>query len=237
MKKRKAKLESELFHPIKDYFEKLEFEVHGEVNSCDVIALRESEIIALELKLKFTLKLIYQCLERKKITNDVYAVIETPKGGLFSKDSKKMISLLKRLEIGLFFVSFYESGIKVDKILDPVLIPIRKNNRKKKLLLKEISERSGSYNIGGSRGAHISAYKEASIHVAVILSLNGELSAKDIKVIGGPEKTSTILIQNYYGWFTRIRRGVYILEAKGSNFINEHSDISKYYYDKYKESP
>lgn len=237
MKKRKAKLENELFYPLKDYFEEIGYEVHGEVNSCDLIALKDTEIIALELKLKFTLKLVYQCLERKKITNEVYAAIETPKGALFSKDSKKMINLLKRLEIGLFFISFYESGVKVDKILDPVLIPIRKNARKKASLLKEINERSGSYNIGGSRGAHISAYKEASIHVAVILSLNAELSAKNIKEIGGPEKSSTILIQNYYGWFARIRRGVYVLEPKGAAFIEHHSEIAEFYFNKYKESP
>ncbi|MGB3367724.1 MAG: DUF2161 family putative PD-(D/E)XK-type phosphodiesterase [Acidaminobacteraceae bacterium] len=236
MKKIKAKLESELFYPLKDYFEEIGYEVHGEVNSCDIIAIKDSEIIALELKLKFTLKLVYQCLERKKITNIVYAAVETPKGGLFSKDSKRMINLLKRLEIGLFFISFYESGVKLDKILDPVLIPVRKNARKKALLLKEINDRSGSYNIGGSRGAHMSAFKEASIHVAVILSLKGELSAKDIKEFGGPEKSSTILIQNYYGWFARIRRGVYVLEPKGASFIQQQSDISEFYFNKYKES-
>lgn len=233
MKKVNAKLESDLFHPLKEYFDKLGFDVHGEVNSCDVIAIKDTDIIAFELKLKFSLKLVYQCLERKKISNDVYAVIETPKGGLFSNDSKRMINLLKRLEIGLFFISFYESGVKVDKILDPVIIPIRKNNRKKNALLKEINNRSGSYNIGGSRGAHISAFKEASMHVAVILSLYGELSAKAIKEIGGPKNTSTILSKNYYNWFSRVRYGVYKLEVKGSDFIKEYSEISNFYFDKY----
>ena len=233
LKRTKAKLECELFFPIRDFFISKGYEIYGEVKNCDVIALKDTEIIAIELKLKFSLKLVYQCLERKKITNDVYAVIETPKGGLFSKDSKNVINLLKRLEIGLIFISFYESGVKVEKILDPVLIPVRKIAKKKNALLKEINNRSGSYNIGGSKGAHISAYKEATIHVASLLSLNGEMSAKDIKALGGPENSNVILNKNYYNLFSKVRRGIYKLEDTGLKFLESHKDISKFYLDKY----
>ena len=235
MKKLKAKYETELYGPLKDFFEGYGYEVHGEVKNCDLIALKDDEIVALELKLKFSLKLVYQCLERKTLSPCVYAVIETPKGGIYSKESKRMINLLKRIEVGLFCVSFYESGVKVDKILDPVLIPIRHNTRKKKQLLKEIDNRSGSYNVGGSKGPHISAFREASIHVAAILSLHGQMSAKSIKEIGGPEKTSSILIQNYYGWFAKVERGVYKLDEMAYSYLKTYPHIFDFYRDKYIE--
>ena len=52
-------LETELFNPIKIYLEKQGFKVKGEIDSIDVLAIKEDYIISIELKNHITLKLIY----------------------------------------------------------------------------------------------------------------------------------------------------------------------------------
>lgn len=233
MKRIKVTKETELYPPIKEHFQDLGYDVHGEVKDCDVVAIKDEDMIILELKLKFNLKLVYQCLDRKKSTKNVYAVIEAPKGGLFNKDNKRMVDLLKRLEIGLFFVYFYESGNKVEMILEPTTSSTRMNKKKSASIKKEISKRSGSYNEGGARGGRVTAFKEASIHVAVLLHIHGEKKISDLKKLGAPDNSQSILYHNYYGWFQRVTKGVYTLSDDGKNVIDEFKDISTYYLNKY----
>lgn len=233
MKRVKISKETELYIPIKEHFESLGYDVHGEVKDCDVVAIKDDEMIILELKIKFNLKLVYQCLDRKKSTKNVYAVIEAPKGGLFNKENKRMVDLLKRLEIGLFFVYFYESGIRVEMILEPVISSTRMNKKKSNSIKKEISNRSGSYNKGGTNGERITAFKEASIHTVVLLHLNGEQKISALKKLGAPDNAQNILYHNYYGWFVRVRTGIYTLTDEGKSVLNDYKEICNYYLNKY----
>ena len=52
--------ESDLYGPVRDYLEGLGYEVKGEVRDCDITALRDGELIVVELKRGFTLELVYQ---------------------------------------------------------------------------------------------------------------------------------------------------------------------------------
>ena len=58
--------ESDLYAPVRDYLEGLGYEVRGEVRGCDIAAVRDGELIVVELKTGFTLELIYQALDRQQ---------------------------------------------------------------------------------------------------------------------------------------------------------------------------
>ena len=65
-------LERDLYGPVRDYLQSLGYEVKGEVKNCDVTALRDGELIVVELKRGFTLELIYQAVDRQRIADGVY---------------------------------------------------------------------------------------------------------------------------------------------------------------------
>lgn len=64
--------EKALFSPIKYLLEDKGFLVKGEINDIDILALKDDLMLAVELKTKITLKLIYQAIERFKVCEKVY---------------------------------------------------------------------------------------------------------------------------------------------------------------------
>jgi len=233
-RRKKIYTESDLYEPLKLHLEDQGYLVKAEVKSCDVVATRKDEVVALELKKSFNLKLVYQCLERLKYADAVYAVIAAPKEGQLSKSIKQCKNLLSRISIGLILVYLYESGARVQVVLQPNNIPIKKNGRLKKVVLREFNNRSGSYNIGGTKGEIATAYREAAIHCAVIIEKVGEASPAQIRKIGGPENGGSIMNNNYYGWFDKVRRGIYVNTPVVQEALEQYKDIAKYYRKKYK---
>lgn len=61
--------ESDLYGPVRDYLAGLGYEVKGEVKDCDVTAMRDGELIVVELKKGFTLELVYQALDRQRVAD------------------------------------------------------------------------------------------------------------------------------------------------------------------------
>ena len=65
--------ESDLYQPLKRYLETQGYEVKGEIQNCDVMAIREDEPpLVVELKLNFNLQVILQSVERLGLTSNVY---------------------------------------------------------------------------------------------------------------------------------------------------------------------
>ncbi|RUX56981.1 hypothetical protein EN994_08325, partial [Mesorhizobium sp. M7A.F.Ca.CA.002.09.1.1] len=59
--------ETSLYAPVKRFLESLDFVVKGEIDGCDVVALREGEppvVVICELKLQFNLELVLQGVDR-----------------------------------------------------------------------------------------------------------------------------------------------------------------------------
>ena len=71
--------ESDLYGPVRDYLENLGYQVKGEVKDCDIAALRDGELIVVELKRGFTLELIYQALDRQRVADGVYVAVPLPR--------------------------------------------------------------------------------------------------------------------------------------------------------------
>lgn len=218
--------ETELYEPIKAYLESLGYIVKGEVGAIDVFAMKDEESIAIELKNQITLKLIYQAIERQKIADDVY--IAVPKSAIKSHQVsyRSFILLLKRLSVGLMVVQ----NNSVSVLLDPseYHLELSKNRNKKKhsKLVNEFKNRNNDVNIGGSKGKKMTVYREKAILIAQTIHDYKMLSPKLIKEMTGISETPSIVQKNYYGWFYRVRQGLYALTEQGIQEI-ENGYLSK----------
>ncbi len=207
--------ETDLYEPIKIYLESLGYIVKGEVGAIDVFAMKAEESIAIELKTQITLKLIYQAIDRQKLADDVYIAI--PKSAIKSHQSnyRSFILLLRRLSIGLMVV--HRNGVNV--VIDPsdynLELSKKRNKKKHSKLIEEFKNRSNDLNIGGSRGKRMTVYREKVIIVAKAVYEYKILSPKQIKEFTGVIEAPSILQKNYYGWFYRVRQGLYALTEKG----------------------
>lgn len=221
--------EKDLFEPVNNYLLDRGYSVYSEVKNCDVIAKKEDEIIIIELKKNFSLKLITQAINRQKITDSVYVAIPKPKS-IYSKSWNESIHLLKRLQLGLIVVSFLKSKTNVEVIFHPSKYEKRKNNKAIKSIIREIGGRSANYNVGGvTREKIMTAYRECSIHISCCLEKFGPLSPKELRKLGTGDKTQSILSKNFYGWYENVKRGVYTLHEEGNRALENYSDTANYY--------
>src|SRR5690554_853763 len=97
--------ETELYSPVKAYFESQGYEVKAEIRNCDLIAIVPGQLTytIVELKKTFNLQLIFQAIERLKLSDTVYVAIEYhPQKKLKSYFSwKDAANLCRKLNIGL----------------------------------------------------------------------------------------------------------------------------------------
>jgi len=226
-------LEEELYLPIKKHFEKKGYKIKGEIKDCDIVGIKEETILIVELKRNFNLKLVYQAMERQKITELVYVAIPRPKS-FKTKKVNPMFELLKKLNIGLIVVSFGEKRTLVQIVSDPVLKNknSKSNNFKKDDIIYEFNERKGDFNIGGKNKTKIvTAYREKSIEIACFLEIMEKSSGAKLKKLGCDKNSTSIMYNNFYGWFSKLSKGVYILSEKGINYLNgnEFSNIIEFY--------
>ncbi|MFJ7935875.1 DUF2161 domain-containing phosphodiesterase [Sporosarcina sp. NPDC096371] len=235
MKKQENKrYEVDLYQPVKNHFIKEGYDVYGEVNHCDVAAVKESELVIVELKLSLTIDLLIQATKRQRMTDQVYVAIPKPKYSLRSKKWRDSCHLIRRLELGLITVEFQEDDVLLTVIYEPApfnrVKSMQQSKKKRNKVLSEIAGRSGDYNTGGSSQTKIlSAYKENCIHIACCLLHNGPLSPKSLRQMGTGEKTLSILTKNYDGWFERIQRGVYSISEKGISELRAFPDLMEHY--------
>ena len=228
-------LETELYEPVREYFENLGYRVNSEVKNCDVTAVKDEEIVIVELKTAFNLKLIIQAAKRQRLTDNVFVALPKPQWKkLCSKDWKDKMYLLRRLEVGLIFISFKGKKPTVEVQLYPEPFDREKSkqvsSRKKAGVVKEIRERQGDYNVGGSvKTKLVTAYRQNSVFIACCLKKYGQLSTRKLRELGTGDKTTSILYDNYYGWFDRVSRGVYVLTDKGEKALEKYPGLVKTY--------
>lgn len=226
--------EVDLYEPVKTHFTELGYAVYGEVKDCDVVALKEQELIVIELKLTINVTLLIQAAKRQRITDQVFIAIPKPNYSLRSQKWRDLCYLVRRLEMGLILVSFQEDVGNAKVVFEPSAFNRKKSMQQSKkrrdTVMKEIQGRSGDFNVGGSSQTKIlSAYKENCIHIACCLNRYGPLSPKALREKGTGEKTSAILSKNYYGWFERVQRGIYVVSDTGKNELKLHERLVDYY--------
>jgi len=218
--------EEDMHIPLKKYFEDLGYEIQSEVKDCDFVAQKNDELILIELKMKFCLKLIYQAMERQKISEDVYIAIPMPKGGSFKKAWHQMSNLIRSLSIGLITVN-NKGEVKIHSY--PEEYNRRKNYNKKKIFLKELNSRQTNINKAGKKGKVMTVYREQSIIVAYALFENGEMKRKKLIEHLNFQKAGDILYQNHYDWFFRVSKGIYDLTETGKEAILKYEFAQELY--------
>lgn len=223
--------ETELYEPIKQFWENNGYDVRGEVGHCDVMALREGEPpVIIELKRSLNLPLLVQGMNRLAVSDRVYIAFEKRENGKAPQQLKwsEIRRLCERLGLGLLTVRFYKRKspfVEVHCHPESDYAPARKSKRAQRLLT-EFQERSGDYNTGGSNKRKlVTAYREQALMCAYYLKQEGLLSPRQIKERTGNGKTAAMLQRNVYRWFIRVRRGVYGLTEEGEQALADYAHV------------
>lgn len=233
--------ETDLYKPVHDYLERLGYNVQGEVKGCDLAAIMGDELVVVELKTSFNLKLLAQAVKRQRAADSVYVAIPRPKGAARTAGWRDMCMLLRRLELGLITVVPDKEEGQVEVHFHPNTFDRLKSARSNKAvrhhIIKETISRSGHYNTGGSNKKKlITAYREYAIHIACCFMKYGQLSPAQLKKKGACAKTPNILKDNHYGWFSRVSRGVYTLNDCAREFLAGYPELVQHYMDRILEN-
>lgn len=218
--------ETDLYEPIRAFLEEEGYQVQAEVKDCDIAAMKDGQLLIVELKKAFNLKLVYQGMERQSLTDQVFVAIPRPKKGAREKAWKDMLKLLKRLELGLLTVALDSPLKTVDVVLEPSDSLAWKNRKKREKLQAELEHRQVDGNVGGmTRRKIMTAFREKSIRLACLLEREGQVSTATLRE-RGMEEYLPLLGRNYDKWFGRVEKGVYTLSEKGKEAL-ESEDFAK----------
>ncbi|MNO93148.1 hypothetical protein D3C76_847400 [compost metagenome] len=227
--------ETELYAPLKKFFEERGYLIKGEVRHCDLVGIRDSseEPLIVEIKKTFNLPLLLQGIERQKLSSEVYLAVERnrTKRGAHNQRWSDITNLCRRLGLGLITVTQYKTKAPFVEIMcspgshvkapSPKVVKARASK-----LLYEFHERSGDYNVGGSYGTKlVTAYREKALRVALALQQGGEMSPREIRDKSGIGNAASFLQKDYYGWFKRVSRGRYILAPEGNEALSQYSSV------------
>jgi len=213
--------ETDLYPPVKKLLESQGYAVKGEVGAADLVAVRDDEDpVIVELKTGFSLTLIHQAIDRQKMTDAVYVAV--PSGGTraFWKSLRSNKALCRRLGLGLMIVRLPDGT--VDILCDPAPYAPRQSKPRKGRLLKEFAHRVGDPNTGGStRQPLMTAYRQDALRCVIVLSDRKAAKASDVAAAAGVSRARRIMADDHYGWFERVRTGIYTLSPKGQQVVAE----------------
>lgn len=207
--------ETDLYPPIKAYLESMGYAVKGEVGAVDVMAVRGGDPpVLVELKLRFSLALVQQGIDRQGLSDAVYLAVARPKGGL----TKGNLRLCRRLGLGLIEVRPGDGHVTV--LCDPVPYRPRKAVKRVGRLLREFARLEGDPNAGGgTRRGLVTAYRQDALRCAAYLRDAGPSRGAEVARATGVAAATRLMADNHYGWFARIARGTYALTAAGGEAI------------------
>jgi hypothetical protein len=220
--------ELELYGPVKAFLETQGYEVKGEVRGCDLVAVRGAEPpVVVELKLRLSLALVLQGVDRLALTDAVYLAV--PAGvrrrGAPSAEHPDVKKLCRRVGLGLMTVRPARDRAVVEVLLDPLPYKPRKDKRRTTLLLGEHSRRIGDPNRGGStRVPIVTVYRQEALRCAEVIRRGGPSTVKAIRTEGDAPRAARILQDNVYGWFERVARGTYALTQQGLEGLARFGD-------------
>src|SRR5438128_9730982 len=146
--------EAALYRPVKHFLESCGYQVKGEVRGCDLVARCGDEApVIVELKLRFTLALVLQGVDRLAITDWVYLAVPRPPRSArgLSPEAPAVRRLCRRLGLGLIVVGHGMVAV----LEEPVPYRPRPARQRGLRLIAEFDRRHGDLNIGGSKRAPI----------------------------------------------------------------------------------
>ena len=220
--------EVELYAPVKRFLEARGYEVKGEVCGCDLVARHvddrgDEPPVIVELKLRFTLALVLQGIDRLAVSQRVYVAVPRPARGArgLSPEAPAIRRLCRRIGLGLIVVG----RDSVTVVEEPEPYRPRTARRRAHRLLAEFDRRGGDPNIGGSRSRPlVTAYRQDALRLVRVLAETGPMPLAELRAASGVATAARILQRNVYGWFVRVRRGVYGLSAGGHEALRIFAD-------------
>ncbi|MCL1884909.1 MAG: DUF2161 family putative PD-(D/E)XK-type phosphodiesterase [Defluviitaleaceae bacterium] len=221
--------ESDMYEPIKTLLHSQGFIVRGEVKGCDIAAIQGETLWIIEMKLSANITLIYQAMERKSATENVFIAIPRPKNSR-EKTFRHLQNLLKKLELGLITVAL-DSPLKQAEI---ILFPTgthKKANKKNTAIKKEIFGRTTDSTGGTTKTTVNTAYREKCVRIASLLEAKGAMSAKSLCALGCEKDTYSILRGNYFNWFKKTAPATYDITEICLSYLDENqtSSLVTYY--------
>lgn len=206
-------METALYLPVKRYLESLGYSVKGEIGGCDLVALGHGNpplVVIGELKLVFNLELVLQAVDRAGACDEVWLAARLSKRGKGRESDARYRNLCRRLGFGMLGVT---DGGGVEVLVAPATTAPRRDAKTRSRLVSEHQRRRGDPALGGSTRAPImTAYRQQALACAVALA-QGPTRVRDLRP--AIPDAGQILLHNYYGWFDRFERGVYVLTAAG----------------------
>ena len=221
--------ETALYPTVKRFLEAAGFDVKGEVDGCDVVAVRDGDpqrLAIAEMKLGFNLPLLLQAVDRLRAADEVWLVVPASRRG---RDRDPRVHRLCRLiGIGLMAVDAGHDGVEV--LAEPGPYRPRQDHRRRARLLSEHARRWGDPSPGGStREPVVTAYRQQALACAALLRA-GPGRPRELRAVA--PNAGLILLRNVYGWFERTQRGWYRLTDLGEAALqrwhaNMHPAVSE----------
>mgnify|MGYP001210675062 CR=1 FL=1 len=218
--------EADLYEPVKAFLEAQGFQVRGEVGACDLVALRDELVVAVELKLAFGLPVLYQAIDRQAFADHVYVAVLEPSGQAarrsWERQSPDAVRLCRLIGLGLLSVR----GTVVTTHADPGPYRPRRDPKRRLKLVKEFRGRTGDHNRGGTRGIPVvTVYREDALRCADYLAREGPRRVAEVRAATGVERAGGILLDDVYGWFEKVGRGVYTVSPGGREALERFSAV------------
>ena len=213
--------ESDLYPPLKRFLESQRYEVKGEVQDCDALAVRGMETpIVVELKRALNLDVVLQAVERLALTPKVYIGIPNQCKCLHRR-RRRVVKLLRMLGLGLLVIDLDRETGNVEVLLDPGEYRPRKSKHRQERLLGEFMMRVGDPNLGGTekRKGIMTVYRQRALAIARFLEKQGPTKASHVARTLQEPKARDILYRDVYGWFDRASFGVYGISPRGRQEI------------------
>ncbi len=206
-------METALYQPVKRFLEKLGFTVKGEIGGCDIVALNGDDppiVVVGELKLAFNLELLLQAIDRAPACDEIWIAAKMSARGKGRESDARYRNLCRRLGFGMLGVTD-RGGVEV--LVRPATTSPRRNPKKRSRLVAEHQRRQGDPAVGGSTRAPImTAYRQRALVCASVLA-EGPRRVRELRA--QIPDAGKILLHNFYGWFDRAERGIYVLTDAG----------------------
>lgn len=215
--------ETALYPAVKHFLEAAGFRVKGEINGCDVVAVRDGEPLHLtivEMKRGFSLELLLQAVDRMCAADNVWFAVPATRRG---RDRDRRVHRLCRLiGFGLMAVDVARNGVEV--LAEPGPYRPRPDKRRRERLLSEHARRVGDPSPGGStRQPVMTAYRQRALACAALLRAEPG-RPRDLRMVA-PD-AGAILLRNVYGWFERTEHGVYRLTSQGEAALHRWPGVN-----------
>lgn len=206
--------ETDLYPPLKAHFEAQGLVVKAEIGAADLVAMGGPEPVIVEMKLRFSLALFHQAVERLRLSPLVWVAVLRPEGRAAGDAIAANRALCRRLGLGLITVRGRDGFIEVHA--EPGAPPPRRAPQKAARLQREFDRRQGDPNAGGAtRHGLVTGYRQDALRCAAYLAEYGPSRGAAVARDTGVVPATRIMADNHYGWFERVSPGVYRLGEAG----------------------